>query len=134
MQQVDAGQRGKTLSLRTSGLWRCLVLLLVLALSTSSLVHAQMGDHAASAASHTHEIASVSQDASGEPCCPEHKGQPHGTTCSTANGCSFCVPLLKALALMAPLDTEKLEPRSEDVHLSRAPTTQFRPPKLFANV
>lgn len=134
MQEVDTRQRGKAPSLRTSGLWRFLVLLLVLAFSTSGLVHAQMGDHAASAASHTHEIASVSQDAGGEPCCPEHNGQPHGTTCSMANGCSFCVPLLKALALMAPLDTEKFEPRSEDVHLSRTPTTQFRPPKLFANV
>jgi hypothetical protein len=109
------------------------VLLLVLALSTSGLVHAPMGDHAASAASHTHEIASVSQDAGDEPCCPEHNGQPHGATCSMASGCSFCVPLLKALAIMAPLDTEKLEPRSEVVHLSRAPTTQFRPPKLSLN-
>ena len=134
MQQVEAWQRGKAPSLRTSGLLRFLLLLLVLALSTSGLVHASMADHAASAASLSHEIACASEDAGGEPCCPEHNGQAHGTTCSMAGGCSFCVPLLPGLALITPLDTESLAARSEDVHLSRAPTTQFRPPKLSANV
>lgn len=133
MQQVEAQQRGKNPSLRTSGLSRCLVLVLVLALSMSGLIHAPMGDHAASAASLSHEIASVSQDAGGEPCCPEHNGQPHGITCSMASGCSFCVPLLPALALMVPLDTKTLEARSDDVRLSRTPTAQFRPPKLSLN-
>ena len=103
-----------------------LVLLLVLAFSTSGLVQVLMGDHAASAASLSHEIASVSPDADNEPCCPEHDGQPHGTTCSMASGCSFCVPLLPALALMAPLDTETLEVRSEDVRLGRAPSPGWR--------
>lgn len=50
-------------SLRTSGLWRCLLLLLVLAISTPGLAHVQMGEHAASAASFSHEIPSVSPDA-----------------------------------------------------------------------
>jgi hypothetical protein len=110
------------------------VLLLVVAFSTSGLIHLPKGDHAATAASLSHEMASVIQVAGGEPCCPEHNGQSHGTTCSTASGCSFCVPLSQASALVAPLHTEAFGLRSEDVHLSRAPTTQFRPPKLFANV
>jgi hypothetical protein len=120
-------------SLRTSGLWRCLLLLLVLAISTPGLAHVQMGEHAASAASFSHEIPSVSPDADREPCCPEHDGQLHSTACSMAGGCSFCVPLLPAVTLITPLDTESLAIQSEDVHLSRAPTTQFRPPKLSLN-
>jgi hypothetical protein len=93
-----------------------------------------MGDHAAFAASLSHEISSVSQDASGEPCCPEHTGQPHGTTCGMVNGCSFCAPLFSSPTLMAPLHTEFTKTPPDEVHLSRVPSAQLRPPKLSANI
>ena len=134
VQQDGARQRGKGPSLRTACLRRCLVLLLALTFSTSGLVHIPMGDHVAFAASVSHEIASASQGASGEPCCPEHTGQPHSTTCGMVNGCSFCAPLLSSPALMAPLYSEFTKMPSDEVHLGRVPSSQFRPPKLSANI
>ncbi|MDZ4735453.1 MAG: hypothetical protein SGJ07_03810 [Rhodospirillaceae bacterium] len=110
------------------------MLLLVLTFSTSGLVHIPMGDQAAFAASLSHEITSVSQDASGEPCCPEHTGQPHGTSCGMVNGCSFCAPLFSSPALMAPLHTVFTKTPPDEVPLSRLPSAQLRPPKLSANI
>lgn len=139
MQQFETWQRREVPGLLTPGLTRWLVLLLLLTFSMSGLVHVPTGDNAASAASFSHDVASVSQDTGGQPCCTEHDGQPQGTTCSDttcsmASGCSFSVVLTPVSASMTRLGADTLETWSEDVHLSRAPNTQFRPPKLSANV
>jgi hypothetical protein len=107
---------------------------MALTFSTSGLVHIPMDGHVAFAASVSHEIVSVSQDASGEPCRPEQTGQPHSTTCGMVNGCSFCVPLLSSQALMAPFYSEFTKMPSDEVYLGRVPSSQFRPPKLSANI
>lgn len=110
------------------------MLLLVLAFSTSGLVHNPMDDHAASAASFLHEIVSASQDASGEPCRTEDSREADGATCCIASLCSFCVPLISSSTIVAPSDNEVIEMQPNAVHLSRAPSAQFRPPKLSANI
>lgn len=133
LQQVAARQRGKARSLRTSGLWRCLVLLLVLALSTPGVVHAAMGDHAASAASLSH-IASVDQGATGEPHCAGDSDETHGAACCTASVCSFCVPLTSSTLLIKAVAAEVVAALLDDVHIGRAPSPGFRPPSLSTNV
>lgn len=134
MQQLEARQRGKASSLRTSGLWRCLALVLVLALSMSGLIHATMDDHTASAASRSHEIAPLSEDNGGEPCCLEHNEEAPSTICSIAGGCPFCVPLLPALDTSPQADSESFAARAEAGHFNRAPAPHFRPPEFFTNV
>jgi hypothetical protein len=111
---------------------RWLVLLLVLAVAVSGLLHLAGGGHAGLAAAHSHDLASVSQDGSGEPCCHEHDGQSHATVCSMANGCALCVPVVSA-ALLARSDADPAEIRLKAVHSGRVLSPQFRPPKLFAN-
>ena len=133
VQQVEPWQRRQAPSLWTSGLRRWLVLLLVLAFSTSGLVHVPMGDHVGSEASLSHELASVSQDASGEPCCPEHTSEPHGTTCCMSSSCSPGVLLGSSAAVPALWDAESAEAQSDEVYHSHAPSPRFRPPKLSVN-
>lgn len=134
VQQFEARQRGKAPSLRTSGLWRCLVLLLVLALSSSGLVHSSMGDHAASAASLSQEMASVDREAAGEPHCAGDSDQTHGAACCTASVCSFCFPLTSSTILFKALAAEVVAALLDDVYLGRAPLPDFRPPSLSKNV
>ena len=109
------------------------MLLLVLAFAISGLGHGLVGDHAASAASYSHEILTMNHDAGGEPCDTEHTGQPHDTTCCVASSCSLCVPVVSSAVEIALSDAESTEAQLDDAHLSRAPSPQFRPPKLSAN-
>jgi hypothetical protein len=134
MRQACAWQRRKDPRLATSDLRRWFVFLLVLAFATSGLGHGLVGEHAKSAASYSHDIASISQDASGEPACPEHTGQPHGAACCMASGCSLCVSLVSPSVLVVSPDAEPAEAQLDVVHLSRTPSPDLRPPKLSANV
>lgn len=129
------------------GTWRCridrclsasgrvhwLVLLLVLAIAASGLLHAVSGGDTAFAASHPHDLASMGQDAGGEPCCADHDGEPHGTICGIANGCSFCVPVVSSPVLVRP-NAEPVEIEPDAGHSGRVPSPHSRPPKFFANV
>ena len=133
MLQTSTWQRRKDPRLATWGLRRCLVLLLVVAISTSGLVHVPMGDHAASAASLPHEIASVSQ-ATGEPHCDGDADEAPGATCCIASVCSFCVPLTLSATITRATVAEVLAALPDQVHLGHAPSPGFRPPSLSANV
>jgi hypothetical protein len=134
MRQACAWQRRKDPRLGTSDLKRWFVILLVLAFATTGLGHDLVGEHATSAASHLHDIASASQDASGDPLCPEHTGQPHGAACCMASGCSLCVSLASPSVLVVSPDTEPAKAQLDVVHLSRTPSPDLRPPKLSVNV
>lgn len=125
-------QRRKDPRRATWGLRRWLVLLLVLAISTSGLVHVQMGDHAASAASLSHEIAS--QGATAEPHCAGDADEAHGAPCCNASGCSFCVPLTSSAAITRATVAEVVAALPDEVFLGRSPSPGFRPPALSVNV
>lgn len=134
MQQVETLQRKKVPSLRTSGLKRWLVLLLVVAFSTSGLAHVPMSDHAASAASLSHEVASVIHGATGEPHCAGDDDEARGTTCCIASVCSFCVLPISSAAITRTTVAEVLAALPDEVHLGHTPSPGFRPPSLSANV
>ena len=110
------------------------MLLLVLAISTSGLVHVQIGDHAASAASLLHEIASVGHEATGEPHCAGDTDEANGATCCVASVCSFCIPLTSSAAATRTMVSEVVAALPDEVHLGWAPAPGFRPPSLSANV
>jgi hypothetical protein len=116
-----------------SGLRRWAVLLLVLVFAASVASHASHGDHAAFAGPHSHEGASISQGASGEPCCPEEDCQPHGTICNMASGCSLCVAVVSTTVLALSV-AEAPETQAEVGNLDRSVSPSFHPPKLFSNV
>jgi hypothetical protein len=128
MLQAGTWQRRMIPRPATWGLRRWLVLLLVLAISTSGFVRVPMDDHAASL---SHEIASVGQEATGEPHCAD---EAHGATCCIASVCSFCIALISSAAITAATAAEVIETPPDEVHLSRPPSPGFRPPKLSANV
>jgi hypothetical protein len=115
--------------LRVPGLWRSFILLLALAFAASGLLHGTSG-HAAAAAMHAHDLASVSDGSSGgEACCHGTEGQAHEPVCSTAAGCSLCVPVVSADLLVRPdADRAEMEPTGSHSGLIQPP--QIRPPKL----
>lgn len=126
-------RQGRTDRLGASGRWHWLVLLLVLAVAASGLVHVAGDGHAAIAPSQAHDLASLSQDASGgEPCCHDHDRQLHGTLCSTATGCSFCMPIASA-AVFLQTGADPVETEPAGIHSGRIQPPQLRPPKLSAN-
>lgn len=133
MQQVGAWQRSSDPRRMASGLWRWAVLLLVFVLAASVVSHVSHGDHAAFAGPHSHEGASISQGASGEPCCHEQDCQPHGTICSMASGCSLCVAVVLTTVLALSV-AEAPETQAEIANLGRSVSPSFHPPKLFSNV
>jgi hypothetical protein len=118
---------------RRTGLWRWLVLLLVLAFAASGLSHVAGSGHAAAAATHAHDLASGSQDpAGGDPCCHEDDGQSHGMLCSTTTACSLCVPVVSAGGFpQAGAVRAEIEPTGD--RSGRIQPPQFRPPKLPAS-
>jgi hypothetical protein len=134
MRQACTRQRRKDPRLATSDLRRWFVFLLVLAFATSGLGHGLVGEHATSSASHLHDIASASQDARGEPICPEHTGEAHGAACCIASGCPLCVSLVSPSILVVSPDAESIEAQLDVIHLSRTLSPNLRPPKLSANV
>lgn len=134
MSQASIWQRRKDPRLSTWSLRRWLVLLLVLAFSTSGLVHVPMGDHSASAASLSHEIASVGEDVTAEPDCAGDADEAHGATCCTASVCSFCVPLISSAATTMAKVAEVVASLPDEIHPGHAPSPGFRPPSLSANV
>ncbi len=111
------------------GPWRSFILLLVLAFAASGL-HVTSGGHAAGAALHAHDLASVSDGSSGgEACCHGTEGQAHEPVCSTAAGCSLCVPVVSAdLPVRPDADRAEMEPTGSHSGLIQPP--QIRPPKL----
>lgn len=133
MLQARTWQRRKNPRLATWYLRRWLVLLLVLAFSTSGLAHGPTGDHSASAASPSHETASVGEDVTAEPDCAGDVDEAHGATCCTASVCSFGVPLISSAAITRAAVTELLPARTDEFLLGRAPSPGFRPPSLSAN-
>lgn len=108
-------------------------MLLVLAVTASGLLHAAGGDHSAHAAVHSHEQASDGQDAGDENCGPEHRGEPHGTTCSVASDCSFWMPVA-ASARAHRSDAGPSEIRPEAIHSGIILFPQFRPSRLLPDV
>ena len=115
------------------GLKHCLVLLLVLVFSTSGLAHVSMGDHAASATSFSHEVASIGQDVAAEPDCSNHGDDSHGRTCCTGSVCSFFVPPVSAGGTSMATVAEVVARLPDEVHPGRAPSPGLRPPSLSAN-
>jgi hypothetical protein len=111
---------------------RWLVVLLVLAFAASGLMHFSGNGHAATVATHAHELSSASQNpAGGDPCCLEDEGQSHGTLCSAVNGCSLYVPVVSA-GVFLPAGAVRAEMEPTDDHSGRIQPPQFRPPKLPA--
>jgi hypothetical protein len=128
-------QRSNDLGLVALGVRRWLVLLIVLAFTASGLTHIAGGSHfpdeAATALSN--EFSFTGNSADGEPCCPEHTGQPHASTCSIASGCSLCAPVVGLAATTPQSEARTKLVRPVDAHIGRAPSPQFRPPKLSLN-
>ena len=119
--------------LHVPALWRSFILLLVLAFAASGL-HVTSGGHAAGAAIHAHDLAAVNDAPSGgEACCHDADGQPHEPVCSTAAGCSLCVPVASA-ALLVRLDADRAEMEPTGRHSGLIQPPQIRPPKLTATV
>jgi hypothetical protein len=117
--------------LRVPGLWRSFVLLLALAFAASGLLQVSSG-HAASAALHAHDLASVIDDSSdGAACCHETDGQAHEPVCGTAAGCWLCVPIVSAVLLVRP-DADRAEAEPTGGHSGLIQPPQIRPPKLMA--
>ena len=115
--------------LRVPGLWRWFILLLVLAIAASGLLHVSGGGHATGATLHAHDLAAVNDAFSGgEACCHETDGQAHEPVCSTAAGCSLCVPVSAVLLVRPDADRAEMEPTSSHSGLIQPP--QIRPPKL----
>ena len=117
----------------TRGLKHWLALLLVLAFSTPGLAHVSMGDHAASATSFSHEVASSGQDVAAEPDCGSHGDESHGRTCCTGSVCSFFVPPVSAGGTSMATVAEVVARLPDEVHPGRAPSPGLRPPSLSAN-
>jgi hypothetical protein len=115
-----------------SGLGRSFILLLVLAFAASGLVHVSGGGHAAGAPLPAHDLAAVIDAvSSGEACCHETDGQAHEPVCSTAAGCSLCVPVSTVLPVRPDADRAEAEPTGSHSGLIQPP--RIRPPKLLAN-
>lgn len=134
MSQANTWQRRKDPRLATWSLKRWLVLLLVLAISTSGLVHVQIGDHAASAASLSHEIASVGHETTGQPHCAGDEDEANGANCCISSVCSFYIPLTSSTATTRLMVSEVVAALPDEFHLGCAPSPGFRPPNLSANV
>lgn len=118
----------------TRGLKGWLVLLLVLAFSTSGLAHVPMGDHAASAPSLSLEVTSVGQDLTAEPDCGSHGDEAYGRTCCTGSVCSVCLLPISAGGTSMATVAEVVARLPDEVHPGRAPSPGLRPPSLSANV
>ena len=134
MLQASTWQRRKDPHLLTWNLRRWLVLLLILAFSTSGLAHVVMGDHSASAASLSHEIAAVGHASSGEQPCAGDADEAHGATCCIASLCSFCVPLPSSAAMTRTTVAEVVAALPDEVHHGLATSPGFRPPSLSTSV
>jgi hypothetical protein len=117
---------------RVAGLYRSFILLLVLAFAASGLLHVISGGHAAGAALHADDLAAVNDVVSGgEACCHETDEQAHEPVCSTAAGCSLCVPVSAVLPVRPDADRAEAEPTGSHSGLIQPP--RIRPPKLMAN-
>jgi hypothetical protein len=120
--------------LHVPGLWRWFILLLVLAFAASGLLQVSGAGHAAGVALSAQDLASVTDGSSGgEACCHETDGQAHAPVCSTAAGCSLCVPIVSAVLVVQP-DTDLAETEPTGSHSGLIQPPQIRPPKLPANV
>jgi hypothetical protein len=119
--------------LETWSLRRWLVLLLILAFSTSGLVHAPRGGDVASAESLSHEFASVGL-VSGEQPCAGDADEAHSATCCMASICSFCFPLPSSAAMSRTTVAEVVPALPDELHHGLATSPGFRPPSLFTNV
>ena len=118
----------------TRVLKRWLVLLLVLAFSTSGLAHVPMGDHAASATPPSLEVASIGQAVIAEQDCGGNAHEAHGPTCCTGSVCSYFIPPVSAGGTSMATVAETVAPLPVEVHPGRAPSPGLRPPSLSANV
>ena len=133
MQTVGSPPQRKSLQCRDSGTpRRWLVLLLIIAVAVSGFRHA-VESHDAAAANYSQEVVVTSADDCSDPCCRDHGGQAHRTTCTTMGGCSFCAPLA-GTALLAFPGTGSAGRIPETVHSGRIQTPDIRPPKLLQNV
>ena len=135
-QMLQAGTRQRRKDPRFA-MWivtRWLVLLLVLIFATSGLVNGSRGDHVASPASLTHDVASLGPASTGERPCAAGAEDAHGTTCCIGSLCSSCVPL-PASAAIAPLTVaEVVLALPGQVYRGLTTSPGFRPPSLSANV
>jgi hypothetical protein len=133
MSQATTWQCRKDPYRLTRGLKHWLLLLLVLAFSTSGHAHIPVGDHAASTTSLSFEVASVGQGMAVEPDCGSDADETHGQTCCTGSVCSFCVPPISARATRMATITEVVESLPDKVHPGRASSPGLRPPRGSAN-
>lgn len=134
MSQANTWQCRKGPCRATRGLKRWLVLLLVLAFSTTSHAYVPMGDHAAPATSLSIEIASIGQDVTAEPDCGSRGDEAQGSTCCTGSVCSYFLTPVSAGGSSTETVTEVVARFSDDVHPGRAPSPGLHPPSLSANV
>lgn len=135
MQKVRTLQRRNGPGLVALGIRRLLVLLVVSAFALSGLAHIAGGNQtvAEAATVHSHEFLLTVNSGGGDPCCLEHTGQPHASACSMASGCSLCVPVAGSAAAIPQPEALSKKVQPDDGHVGRAPSPQFRPPKLSVN-
>ena len=133
MLHVGAQQRRDQPRYATRGLRRALVLVLVLVFSASGFTYVSGNHHTSHPATHSHELAAISGDVGGGPCCTDHDRQSQRTKdCSVTSACSLCAPVGSS-AVLTLRNAELVEIRPEAVHLGRVPPPQLRPPELIAN-
>lgn len=123
------------LGLAAFGAPRCLVLIVVLVFAVSGFTHASAVDHvsAGTPIDLTLVQSSAANVGDGEPCCSEHTGKSHASDCSVAGGCSLCAPVVGYVTTAPQPEARSSDVRPDDAHIGRAPSPQFRPPKLSVN-
>ena len=104
------------------------MLLLLLGLAASGLPHAMGGGYVPADGSRGIEL-TVPIPHGGEPCCPDHDGQPIGTGCSGFSGCALWVPLA-SWAVLDLTGQAPVEAASDAIPLGGVLPPHFRPPKL----
>jgi len=134
MSQASTWQRRKGQRLTAWSLRRWLILLLMVAFSTSGLDHFATDDHSASAAWLSSETASVEHASTGEQSCAGEPDEDHGATCCTANLCSFCAPLPSSAAMTRTAVTERFSTLPDELHHGLATSPGLRPPSLLTDI
>jgi hypothetical protein len=121
-------KRPRSLDVRYLRAW--LVAFLVFLLASSGFAHGLMADHAGTAASLPHGVASVGQDLDGSPCCPGHDGDLQARLCGVASACGMCAPA-SAPIVLARADVEPAFAMPESIPPGRSLTPHLRPPKTL---
>lgn len=110
-----------------------LTFFMILVFAVSGIGHALMADHTAPQETPSYELTSSSHVSDGNMCCPEHRGQPHGTSCGIVGPCGMCAPVVGSVR-QASFGTEPAVAMAKAIPFGRVTSPHLPPPKAFLNV